>query len=103
MTNTARITAELITTDQTKIPVYTKEIVLPMDNNASGKVGFTIGMKVPEVFGRYSSLEISLYLEGPANPDEFESFVNRYAERVLVYEKEIVDRVRQVTGQEVKE
>lgn len=102
MTVTARITASR-TVDSETTQIVDEIAVLDMTTpNTDSKIRFHLGMKVPEVFGRYSSLDISVSVEGHGDPEKFEDWSNQYVERMLAYEQDIVNRILAHSGLESK-
>lgn len=85
--------SKVIYHDQVEIPV-TQEV------NPGESVSLRIGMKVPEVYGRFSSAEISLEVTGPANIENFEDFANKYAARALHYQQELINQILVTSGKE---
>lgn len=71
----------------------------PNDVPEGQSVTFRIGMKIPETFGKFSSTEIAIELTGPADITKFEEHVNHYVDRVLKYEREIINSIAVASGQ----
>ena len=68
-------------------------------DNPIGEVGFNLSMRVPEVFGRYSSMEIGLSLRGPGDPNKFEEFVSKYLDRAINFQRGVINEVLVKQGQ----
>lgn len=74
---------------------------IPLASEAEGneEVSFHIGMKIPEVFGRYSSLDIGIGLKVPGKAEDFEKVVDKYLDRALKYQQETVNQILIKSGQ----
>lgn len=66
---------------------------------SAGEIGFNVSMRVPEVFGRYSSMEVGLSLKGPGDPEKFEEFVSKYLDRALNFQRGVINEVLVKQGQ----
>jgi hypothetical protein len=83
--------------------VYHDQVEIPMadqETNPGESVSFRIGLKVPEVYGKFSSAEIALELTGPAKLENFEEFANKYAARALAYQQELINQILVTSGKE---
>jgi len=56
-------------------------------------------MKIPETYGKFSSTEVSIELTGPADIDKFEDHINHYVDRVMKYEREVINSIAVASGQ----
>ena len=85
-------------TKDTSTTIFEKTENTPVPET-KGSVTFRIGMKIPETFGKYSSLDVSIELSGPGDPNNFENHVNHYLERVVTFERELVNAIMVAGGQ----
>ena len=74
-----------------------------MAKEDTGKITFATGMKLPQVYGTYSSHEVSIGLTIPATREEvdnFEEVVEGYLERAMVYQRRVLNAVLTSLGKD---
>jgi hypothetical protein len=65
-------------------------------NESTGRINFTTGMKLPAIYGPYSSHEITIGLSIPADRSELENFeevVSDYLERTMLFQRKVINAV----------
>lgn len=88
--------------DESKV-LYHDAVEIPMseqETNPGETVSLRIGLKVPEVYGRFSSAEVAIEVTGPAKIEKFEEFANAYAARALAYQQELINQILTTSGKE---
>ena len=85
--------------EMTQVIKTESAVIDPAPQEATGEIGFNVSMRVPEVFGRYSSMEVGLSLKGPGDPEKFEEFVSKYLDRALNFQRGVINEVLVKQGQ----
>jgi hypothetical protein len=96
---TAQIQVKKEEGDVTEVLRTENKVIDAAPPAACGEVGFNLSMRVPEVFGRYSSMEIGLFLKGPGDPNKFEEFVTKYLDRAVNFQRGVINEVLVKQGQ----
>lgn len=97
----ATITAVKHVRGQASTKLGTSNISIPMETPSTaktGKIRFGINMRVPEVFGAYSSLEVSVSLEGEGDINNFEEFNNQLMERAVTWTRSSINDISVAAG-----
>lgn len=100
MTATLNITVTRTIENQSKTLLNEVKIIDMETPDTTERIRLHLGMKIPEVFGRFSSLDVALSIEGPGQAANFEQFADRYLERMLRYEQNVINQVLMAGGQE---
>jgi hypothetical protein len=98
---TLSVSATKIVKGQLNSPILNEVLSMPVDNsNATklGKIGFGINMRVPEMFGPYSSCEVSITLQGEGDLDNFEEVLNTRLDRANVWVRGTLNQIAAASG-----
>jgi hypothetical protein len=63
-----------------------------------GKIGFAVHMRIPEVFGPYSSCEVAINLQGEGDLDNFEEVLNARLDRATVWTRSTLNQISAASG-----
>jgi hypothetical protein len=96
---TAQIQVKKEEGETTEVLRTENKVIDPTPSASNGEIGFNVSMRVPEVFGRYSSMEVGLFLKGPGDPNKFEEFVSKYLDRAVNFQRGIINEVLVKQGQ----
>lgn len=98
---TLSITATKTVRGQPNTPIINETHVMEVDNTKAvklGKIGFAIHMRVPEMFGPYSSCEVAINLQGEGDLDNFEEVLNERLERANVWTRGTLNKIATAAG-----
>lgn len=69
-----------------------------MAKGRKGSIKFEIHERIPEVFGKYSSLEVAIGLDIPGNVDEFEAEIDAFLPRTVRKIRAAADEIAASSG-----
>ena len=78
----------------------TRTLLDTIMTDSTGTVGFDLTIRIPDVFGTYSAVEVGLRLDIPGDPENFEELSNGYLERSLAYQRDAVNKIAVACGRE---